>query len=64
MYIYIYILWKRWKVDQYIKMAHYFLKNRVSFIKLINPPVNGLSLAVRDGNEFELNNFSSYSAQE
>ena len=33
-------------------MAHYFLKNQVSFIKLINPPVNGLSLAVRDGNYF------------
>lgn len=30
-------------------MAQYFLKNRVSFIRLCNPPVNGLSLSVRDG---------------
>lgn len=30
-------------------MTNYFLRNGVSFIKLSNPPVNGLSLAVRDG---------------
>ena len=30
-------------------MTSYFLRNSVSFIKLSNPPVNGLSLAVRDG---------------
>jgi 3-hydroxyacyl-CoA dehydrogenase len=30
-------------------MAQYFLKNRVSFIRFSNLPVNGLSLAVRDG---------------
>lgn len=30
-------------------MAQYLLKNGVSFVKMSNLPVNGLSLAVRDG---------------
>jgi hypothetical protein len=30
-------------------MAQYFLRKNVSFIKLCNPPVNGWSLAVREG---------------
>ena len=30
-------------------MAHYLLRNGVSFVKLSNLPVNGLSLAVREG---------------
>jgi enoyl-CoA hydratase/carnithine racemase len=30
-------------------MTSYLIRNSVSFIKLSNPPVNGLSLAVRDG---------------
>lgn len=30
-------------------MAQYLQRNGLSFIKLINPPVNGFSLAVREG---------------
>ena len=30
-------------------MSQYFLRRGVGFITLTNPPVNGLSLAVRDG---------------